>query len=308
MDVLDDILNTLDLKGALYFRTDFSPPWAVEVPDLEQAARFHLLVQGKLHVGFPSGASVDLFPGDLVLIPRGLSHILSDQEGRDAPALETVIADAGYQGEGVFAVGKGNPKASTQMICGHFTFREGADHPLLRALPEYMVISAADRAREVWLDEVLRLLTRRMFADSEGSAATITRLSEVFFIEMLRLGVGQSEEMQTVLAALADRQIGKALQLMHHRASQPWTVETLAHEAGMSRSSFAERFSELMGMGPMSYLSEWRLQKALSMINDTRCSVQQAAAEAGYRSAAAFTRAFSARFGFAPRDLKRQNT
>lgn len=307
MDVLDDILNTLDLKGALYFRTAFSPPWAVEVPDLEQAARFHLLVQGRLHVRFPSGAAVDLLPGDLVLIPRGLRHVLSDQPGRTAAALETVIADAGYAGEGVFAVGAGDPKASTQMICGHFTFRDGADHPLLRALPEFLVIGAADRAREMWMDEVLRLLTRRMFSENAGSAATITRLSEVFFIEMLRLGVGQSEPMQAILSALTDRQIGKALQLMHHRADEAWTVESLAAEAGMSRSSFAERFSDLMGMGPMRYLSEWRLQKALSMISDTRCSVQQAAAETGYRSAAAFTRAFSARFGFAPRDLKRKS-
>jgi hypothetical protein len=126
MDVLNDILDTLDLRGVLYFRTDFSPPWAVTVPDFEQAARFHLVVQGQCHVGFASGDSVELTAGDLILIPRGRSHVLADKPRRSAPPLEHVLQDAGYDGQGVLAVGKGVSDASTQMICGHFSFRKGA--------------------------------------------------------------------------------------------------------------------------------------------------------------------------------------
>ena len=306
MDILDDILGTLDLKGALYFRTDFSPPWAVTVPDLQQAARFHLAVQGTCHVAFPSGASVRLGPGDLVLIPRGRSHVLADGPGRTAPPLETVLTDAGYRGDGVLVVGEGRADAATQLICGHFTFRPGADHPILRALPDYLLTTAAVRARSPWLDEVLRLVTRRMFAGELGSTAAVTRLSEVVFIELLRAGIGEAPALDALMEAFTDPHIGRALELIHARPSDPWTVERLAGEVGMSRTRFADRFSQLMGAGPMSYLSEWRLQKALSLLDDARTSVQQVAVQTGYRSPAAFTRAFAGKFGVPPTEYRRK--
>lgn len=306
MNVLDDILGTLNLKGALYFRTDFNSPWAVRVPDLEQAARFHLCVQGGCNVSFDDGNTVELSQGDLILIPRGRSHILADEPVAHAPTLERVLADTGYDGRGVLSVGRGKPDASTQLICGHFTFRRGANHPILRALPDFLVTSSATRAREVWLDEILRLLTRHMFDNESELSSTATKLSEIFFLELIQLGIGQTPQMQSILAAFTDRQIGRALELMHTDADRPWTVASLASEVGMSRSSFADRFRELIGSGPMSYLSEWRLQKALALLEDERCSVQQAAAGTGYLSAAAFTRAFTARFGHSPREFMRK--
>ncbi len=307
MDLLDDILGTLDLRGVLYFRTDFTPPWAVTVPEFEQAARFHLVVQGSCHVAFPSGAAAQLGPGDLILIPRGRSHVVADRAGREAPPLESVLEEAGYRGDGVLVAGGGDSQATTQLVCGHFSFRSGADHPVLRALPEFVVTTAATRAREPWLDDMLRLVARRVFADEVGSTATVTRLSEIVFIELLRVGIGQSEGLASVLEAFRDRQIGQALELIHARPAEAWTVESLASGVGMSRSRFAERFSALMGTSPMAYLSDWRLQKALSLLDDSRSSVQQVAVQTGYRSPAAFTRAFSGRFGFSP-SAYRQNS
>lgn len=305
MDVLNDILDTLDLKGVLYFRTDFSSPWGVTVPDLGQAARFHLVVQGGVHVALPAGRSADLGPGDLVLIPRGRAHILADGADRPAPPLETVIDRSGYDGEGVFVLGEADGKATTQMICGHFSFRSGADHPILRSLPDFLVVTAAMRARQPWLDEILRLVTHRVFSEEIGSAAAVTRLSEIVFIELVRASVVQSDEVAAILGAFRDRQIGRALQLIHARPADPWTVERLAAEVGMSRSRFAERFRDLMGTGPMSYLLDWRLQKALSLLDGSRASVQQIAAASGYQSAAAFTRAFAGKFGQAPTEYRR---
>jgi len=306
MDVLDDILTTLNLKGALYFRTDFSPPWAVTVPDLVGAARFHLVVQGHCHLKVSTGAYVKLGPGDLAMVPAGAGHTLSHKQVHEAPPLESVLEDANYDGSGVLAIGQGDARASTQMICGHYTFREGADHPLLRALPELLLTSTSDRAREPLLDETLRLLTRRIFSPAPGSTAAVTRLSESVFIELIRMGVQQSAEMRSVVSALQDKQIGRTLALIHAQPESPWTVGGLAQEAGMSRSRFAEKFRDLVGMGPMAYLSDWRLQKALSLLDDSRCSVQQVASQTGYQSPAAFTRAFSSKFGTPPTEYRRQ--
>ncbi|WP_420560012.1 cupin domain-containing protein [Tepidicaulis sp.] len=305
MDVLNDILDTLDLKGALYFRTDFCAPWGVTVPELQQAARFHLVVQGNCHVTFPSGAEIDLGPGDLVLIPKGRSHILSDKSGAHAPPLETVLERAGFAGQGVLVWGEGSAHAATQMVCGHLSFRGGADHPLLRALPEYMLASAATRARTPLLDEMLRLVARTVFSGEIGSDAAVTRLSEIVFIELLRAGIAEDPQLGTMLEALRDKQIGRALELIHANPARPWTVEHLAAEIGMSRSRFADRFSSLMGVGPMAYLADWRLQKALALLDDSRCSVQQVATQTGYQSPAAFTRAFAGKFGLPPTEYRR---
>ncbi|HUS95528.1 MAG TPA: cupin domain-containing protein, partial [Hyphomicrobiaceae bacterium] len=193
-DVLSDIFETIRLRATLYFRTDYSPPWAVTVPAYKQAARFHLVIQGRCHVGLPSGRAVDLGPGDLILIPRGHEHTLADSPGRAPAPLERVIEESGYDGRGVFVVGTGNSQAATQMVCGHLGFTQGADHPLLRALPEVIVMTAGDRARQPLLDETLRLVARRAFTEGPGSTAAIARLSEVFFIEAVRGSIAQSPE------------------------------------------------------------------------------------------------------------------
>lgn len=305
MDVLDDILDTLDLRGTLYFRTDFSAPWSVTVPKYQQAARFHLVIQGQCHVGFEDGESTILNPGDLILIPRGNLHILSDSPCQTAPDLETVLSALNYDGKGVLVAGDGDPEAATQMICGHFTFRQGADHPILRALPDYLITRASDRALEPELDDILRLTTRRMFGGAPGSSAAVTRLSEIMFIELIRFGLARNEELSTVMAAFSDRHIGNALSLIHERPEEAWTVQRLALEVGMSRSRFADRFGELVGTGPMSYLTDWRLQKALSALSEAGHSVQQIAIESGYQSSAAFTRAFTTKFGIPPTEYRR---
>ncbi|WP_018268525.1 AraC family transcriptional regulator [Methylosinus sp. LW4] len=299
-DVLSDIFDTIRLRATLYFRTDYSPPWAITVPSYARAARFHLVIQGRCHVALASGLTVDLGPGDLVLIARGQEHTLADSPGRRPSPLETVVKESGYDGNGVFVVGSGNANASTKMVCGHFGFTEGADHPLLRALPEVIVLTPADRARHVLLDETLRLVARRAFTDGLGSSAAISRLCEVFFIESVRASIEQCPELARILEAMTDPQIGRALELLHKDPARAWTVDGLATEVGMSRSRFADRFAELMKQGPIAYLGEWRLQKALARLSNADISVKEVAREIGYRSPAAFTRAFGQRFGAPP--------
>ena len=303
-DLLSDVFETIRLKGTLYFRTDYSPPWAITVPAYEQAARFHFVIQGCCHVSLPSGSNIVLEPGDVVLIPRGRGHVLADRLGRTPAPLERVIQELGYDGKGAFVIGKSDPQATTQMVCGHLGFSQGADHPLLGALPEVILITQPDRGRYPLLDESLRLVARRALSDEVGAAASIARLSEVFFIEAVRASVERHPPLANVMTAMTDLHIGRALELVHKTPGDPWTVETLAKASGMSRSRFAERFTELVGVAPMAYVTEWRLQKALARLSSSKASVKEVAAQAGYQSAAAFARAFSQRFGIPPTDTR----
>ena len=307
MDVLSDILDILQLRGTLYFRTAFSSPWSVAVPAHGKAARFHLAVQGRCHVCIGDDHDVLLNPGDMVLIPNGAAHVLCDTP-TDRPApLEDVLQQAGYQGEGVLVYGgEPRPDADTKLVCGHLNFAEGADHPLLRALPAYILVTAEQRARAPWLDELMRLITRQMFAETPGMTASVIRLSEALFIEVIRNCAERDSTLYGIIEAMGDPRIGQALGLMHRRPERDWTLEGIAREVGMSRSRFADQFQSKIGAAPMTYLSDLRLQKAMNLLTGTVEPVQQIAAQVGYRSAAAFSRAFSSRYGSSPSDVRRQ--
>lgn len=311
MDVLSDVLDLLQLRGTLYFRTAFAAPFAVTVPAYGRAARFHLAVQGRCHVVIAEDEAVLLEPGDLILIPGGSPHVLCDQPDRPAAPLETVLQRAGYSGEGVLAYSEESDPtaelaAETKLICGHLDFAAGADHPLLRALPGHLLVTAEVRAQAPWIDEIMRLIVRQMFAGPPGVTASVIRLTEALFIEVIRTCSEGDPALARIFEAMNDPRIGRALSLMHRSLQQDWTLERLAREVGMSRSRFAERFQSLVGVAPMSYLAELRLQKAANLLAGSVTPIQQVAAEVGYRSPAAFTRAFANRYGKSPRAARQQ--
>lgn len=301
-DVLSDILDTVEMKAAVYFRTEFHAPFGVAVPAFHRASRFHLIIQGHCFVRLENGSVVKAMPGDLIFVPNGCPHLLASDSAGDCKPLGDVISEAGFQGQGPFVIGAGPAGLSCQMVCGHFSFADGSDHPLLRAVPAMLHITAAERAAQPMLDDVLRLLVRRMFGDGVGTTASINRLSEVFFIEVIRASVARADGEKNFITAVYDPQIGTALGLIHGNVAKPWTVDDLATAVGMSRSRFAERFRALVGTTPMAYLSDWRMQKALHLLNEPKGAIKAVAPAVGYRSAAAFSRAFSEHFGRTPRE------
>lgn len=307
-DVLDDIFDTVELKAALYFWGDFRPPFGLRVPGFENAARFHLNIAGECVVELPDGQAIQLGAGDLVLIPNGAPHrILGTPDDRCMP-LSDAYAASGFTGEGPFLLGSGPPDTACQLICGHFGFAAGADHPLLHAVPEVLHITAAERATQSLLDDLVRMIAQRMVAGDAGAMASVRRLSEALFIEILRFAAIKAPTMATLMRAITDPHIGHALRLIHSDVAAGWTVESLGGAVGMSRSRFAERFREAVGTTPMSYIAEWRLQRALHLLKAHRGSVKSIATHVGFRSAAAFTRAFAARFGRPPTQLIRPPT
>ena len=304
MDPLSDILDSLSLKGQFYYRTSFHKPWAFAVPDLSGAIRFHYAVQGECFVSTGDTRPLHLQQGDMVLVPAGGAHILADSLGREPADIDAAKRDAGYDGGDTLVVGEGSEDRATQLLCGHFTFAEGSNHPLLRSLPSLLHVSARVRSNTFWLDEALRLMGRQVTRGNPGSTAVVRRMSEIIFIETIRCCSDQSEHLAGLIEALSDRKISRAIQAMHSNVSAPWTVESLAAEAAMSRSRFADRFQELVGCGPLTYLAEWRLQTARRLLQDRRVSIQQVAGQIGYQSPAAFTRAFANMFGESPSNFR----
>ncbi len=148
---------------------------------------------------------------------------------------------------------------------------------------------------------LIRMALQETETPRAGGETILSKLSELMFLQAIRQYVDGLPALSTGwLSGLRDRHVGAALALMHGRPAEAWTIDGLAREVGLSRSAFAERFSELMGMAPMGYLGDWRLQLAARLLERPSVSIAQAAAQVGYESEAAFNRAFKKRVGTPP--------
>lgn len=307
MDVLSDVFETVQVRGTLYFRTDFSHPWGTTVPRLGRATRFHYVMSGECWIRVNDHAPVKLDEGDFILVPGGASHVLSSAPDHAAPPLEDILRMAKYNGDRSVVLTGEKPSAATRLICGHFNFADGADHPLLRALPDHVILRKEARLARPWLNEVINLLVTNVFRTPDAPIAVITRLSEIVLIETLRSAGDEAPEVRQLVEGFADPRIGRALAIIHREWDRDWTVEALAREAGMSRTRFATRFHALLGTTPIAYLSDWRLQRAASLLATTNRTVVEIARLSGYTSAASFARAFRHRYGATPKNWRRQS-
>lgn len=307
MDILSDILNLLEVKGTLYFRTSFRCPWGVEVPPYKNVARFHLAHKGDCWFqAAGDDEEVYLAPGDLVLFPHGQGHFLRGQKGTPVTSLDKVVEDSGFTGKGVLVWG-GNeiPESEAQLVCGHFAFGEDADHPLLRELPPYIHLKKGDEISNTWMDVTLKMLGSVAGRAQPGGDLIAAKLAEIIFAQTIRSYLSSDKANRLVFRGLRDPQISRLLEALHRDYRKSWSLDEMARVAGMSRTVFAERFRELMGMTPMQYLTTWRMQKARQLLTKTEEPVIRVAEEAGYLSEAAFARAFKQHFEVAPATYRR---
>jgi transcriptional regulator GlxA family with amidase domain len=173
-------------------------------------------------------------------------------------------------------------------------------------LPRVLKLRLEDGAVGDWMASSFRF-GQEMTADRNHSALVLGKVAELLFIEAVRRFI---EALPGVdkgwLAGLQDPVIRKALALLHSTMERRWTTQELAHEVGLSRSAFAERFSLLVGEPPMRYLAQWRMQHAAQRLRDSRDSITTIAAESGYESEQAFSRAFSREYGQPPASWRKQ--
>ena len=308
-DLLTEIFATLRLRSALYFRADLAGPFAVEVPAERRLVRFHFLRRGTCWVRAEGGrAVVELGEGELVILPNGGAHVLSDTAERAPLALPAVLAAAPPGEDGVLRYGAGGGRA--ELLCGFCEFDEEIDHPVLANLPSLMVLRPQDLGRQPWTRATLRLLDLESELAGAGMQGILTRLLEILFIQALRQG-GEPGHPQAshyaspYMAALADPQLSKALLAIHRDCAKAWTLAALARTAGMSRARFAEKFTTMVGQTAIGYLTRWRLLKARRLLAESALSTAEIAERCGYASLPAFSRRYKAAFGIGPGAFRR---
>ena len=177
----------------------------------------------------------------------------------------------------------------------------------LAGLPQLIKVNIRGDAAGRWLEHSMRHLASEVGDTRPGNRVLLSKMAETLFIEALRRYMEQLTPEQTGwLAAAKDPVIGRALALLHRDPGYPWSVAELAAQAGASRSVIAERFAHLLGESPLGYLARWRMQLAARLLESTRNTMIQVAAEVGYESETAFNRAFSREFGLPPARYRKQ--
>jgi AraC-like DNA-binding protein len=296
-DFLSQVLTLIRLRGELVFSADLAAPWAISVPP--RHAWFHAVTAGACRVEASDGKAVDLAAGDIVVLPQGSGHLIGTRGGQPMRG-EELLEQLREGSLHVRPEGKG---LATQLISGAFRF-EGDNLPdMLAVLPSLIHIphAATSDGDAAWLGGLAATLLTEATTHDPGAAIMISRLVDVLVIRAMRIWVRTAPpEDKGWLGALADPRISRALKAIHDEPFRRWTVAGLAAIAGMSRSSFADRFTTLIGAAPLHYQTRWRLLLANEMLKRLDTRVSDVARRVGYDSDAAFSRAFKAQFGFAP--------
>ena len=317
-DALSDVLRAVRLTGAVFVTVDVSPPWSAPVPSAatlrsiimpsaQHLISYHLVTAGGCWAIAQQGKPIKLEAGDVIVFPGGDPHVMCTDP--------KVPRGAGFDMRRIRPaeqwpyriVGERNGPDRLGIVCGFLGCDARPFNPLLAALPRIMVVSDRSGVKDGWLSQFMRLAVTEATDKRAGGEGVLARLSELMFVEAVRRHLDSLPIEQTGwLAGLRDSFVGRALTLLHSKPAYPWTLEELAREVGLSRSSLAERFMHFVGQPPMHYLTHWRMQMAAGLLTSGASNIAAIAQDVGYESEAAFSRAFKKLVGAPPAMWRRQ--
>lgn len=320
-DILSDVLRSVRMSGAIFFEVDVSSPWvaaappsrsiaASVIPGAQHVIEYHVVVEGNCwaRVTNPDDEPpIHLSAGSIVAFPQGDTHILASHPELEAePDFSNFDQAARAQSLPFHLDHNGGGSETGHMICGFLGCDVVPFNPLIASLPRVLHIADGYGGGDSILSHLIQATVREARGKGPGSAGMLAKLSELMFIEMIRCYAASLPlEAGGWLTGLRDPRIGRAIRLLHTEPARHWTLADLAREAGLSRTVMAERFTELLGMPPMTYLANWRMQRAASMLLGGPIPLTQVAAEIGYESEAAFSRAFKRSTGLSPAQWRR---
>ena len=315
MDALSDLLRVVGLTGGVFMDAEFTEPWLVSgfvgpeacsafMAPPEKVIAFHYVIEGGFGVELPDGTRIAVGSGEAILLPHNNLHLFGTDFALDAAAAGALVQQPGALS--IARIQHGGGGAATRMICG---FMGGSANlaPVLSGLPDFLLIPLSELPSGQWIGQTFTHAAAMLRRGVAGTQASLSKVSELLFIEALRHHMeAMPDDQLGWLAAVRDPAIGRTLALIHTQLDLPWTTGRLAKEAGMSRSAFADRFTALVGMPPMGYVINWRMQVAQQKLRDTNLAIIQVALATGYDSEAAFSRAFKREVGVPPASWRKQ--
>jgi AraC-like DNA-binding protein len=302
MDTIAGLLDGPRARGAFVLRSVLEPPWSIRIQD-EAPLTVLSMVRGSAWVVPATGEPVAVQAGDVAVFRGPQPYTVADDPATPPQALIhpgqrcttpdgeplTALADLGVRTWG------NAPDGRTVLLTGTYQTPTELSGRLLRALPDLLVRPASS-----WDNPLVPLLAAEAVRDRPGQEAVLDRLLDLLLIAALRSWFDSSGgRAPGWYSADADPVVGPVLQLIHHRPAEPWTVASLARQAGVSRAALARRFHQLVGQPPMAFLTEWRLALAADLLAEG-ATVDAVARQVGYGSSFALSTAFKRVRGITP--------
>ena len=304
MDLLTDIFRQAGLRRRLLDQRHLPDATALQFP-CDRSMGLHVVTAGPVVLHAPSlPQPLHLQTGDVAVMARGCVHTISTHEAMGTvhtvgfapswPLSETDAPDEALQ---------------KSVISGAYQFWHTPMHPFFAEMPDWLVLRAQDGPYPRAMAHSMELLQQELALRELGSETLVYGLLDVIFVLLMReMLQRQGEGTSCWSHGIRDPLVMKAVQAMHGDCARAWTLDKLAHHAGLSRTSLAERFRDSMGNTPLNYLRTVRMQKAMAALGESERSLEQIAREVGYTDAFSFSKVFKRTVGTAPRDFRRQDS
>ncbi len=317
MDALSDVLRTVHLKGGVFLHAEFSEPWCLSsqikpgmrasfLGETSEIIPYHYVIEGFLRVQVANEPLCELKPGGLVLLPRNDAHLLGgDLQLPPTPsgAVVNLPADGGLA-----TIRLGGEGERTRIVCRFLAGENLQQNPVISALPPLLYLDYREGSSAMWIRNTFSYAADEIAAGRMGSETVFAKLSELLFVEAIHRYTESLPEGQTGwLAGLRDPFVSRALAALHRRPGDPWSVDELGRAVGLSRSALTDRFTHVIGVPPMQYLANWRIQVAAQELLNSSKSIPRIAQDIGYETEASFARAFKRWMGVPPATWRRQN-
>jgi AraC-like DNA-binding protein len=304
MDALSVLLQNVHLFDTKYYRLNGTGNWSYSLMR-QDTILFYLVMSGSFCIDMGRGLR-EAHAGDIIMIPSTHNHVsyAQNHHGKDAKALDELLIN--YTGDSLDVQGDGDAQSSLILI--ESKYDKEMIRPLLSMLPPILpeINDESDGRFEV-IDVEIRLLTLEAEHKRMGKTAIINHWAGIMLVECLRVFIESlPEATDSWLKAMKDPFLTKALVAMHENPNQNWTIHKLAEVAGMSRSSFAQRFKEVVGMPPLTYLMDYRLRLAARYLRLQQNSISRISELVGYASDSTFSQAFKRIYGVSPKVYRQQ--
>lgn len=293
--LMNELLVGMRLAGVQFRRLVLAPGTGISFSNTTGRGQFHFVGRGAVWLRTASGTVHAVTAGDAMLVPHGGAH---------AVMAESNTPMAGVAPLDLAALPLPDDPGLPVVYSYCMDIDLGGMQPLVAAMPEVMLAGTL-LANAPEITPILGAMEREAMHAQAGQAGILARLAEVLASLTVRGWVaGGCVDRHGVAAAWAgalhDPRLSRAIVDMHKDPGRNWTVETLATAAGTSRSVFAQRFLQATGVSPLRYLTELRMRLAVQRLGRDRQAVEVVAAQLGYGSLAAFSRAFKRTVGTSP--------
>jgi AraC-like DNA-binding protein len=300
MDPLSSVLSLLKPRNYLSAGLSAGGDWSIQFPDQQAGIKTGAVVSGRCWLsveGVPE--PVQLRAGDCFLLPSGRPFRLASDM-----ALEPVDAGPIFAAPREGSIASHNGGKDFLLVSSRFALAGRHADILLRMLPA--IVHIRDEADQATLRWSVERMMQELREPQPGGFLIVQHLSHMMLVQALRMHLAEGARAGIGwLFALADKQMGAAMNAMHDNPARRWTLQDLAKCAGMSRSTFALKFKEAVGTSPMEYLAQWRMTLASDRLENSDDPISIIAPWLGYQSEAAFSTAFKRIVGCSPRQYGR---